>query len=69
VRSVRDTVAVATCICLLGVGAAGCSTTQEKAAAQKAKSEHILKARAKREAAKKRARAKHHDHGRRAEKR
>jgi hypothetical protein len=59
--------AVAACICLLGVGAAGCSTTQEKAAAQKAKSEHILKARAEREAAKKRAR--HHDHGRRAEKR
>ena len=59
-RSARDTLAVAACICLLGVGAAGCSTTQEKAAAQKAKSEHILKARAERQAAKK-AREKHHD--------
>jgi hypothetical protein len=58
-------VAVAACICLLGVGAAGCSTTQEKAAVQKAKSEHILKARAEREAEqkkKKTARAKHHKH-------
>jgi hypothetical protein len=54
-------VAVAACICLLGVGAAGCSTTQEKAAVQKAKSEHILKARAEREKAQKekKARAKH----------
>jgi hypothetical protein len=61
VRSVRDTVAVATCICLLGLGAAGCSTTQEKAAIQKAKSEHILKARAEREKAQKeKARKKHH---------
>jgi hypothetical protein len=51
------------CICLLGAGAAGCSTTQEKAAAQKAKSEHILKAREERQKAKKaaRAKAKHHD--------
>ena len=57
-RSARDTLAVAACICLLGVGAAGCSTTQEKATAQKAKSEHILKARAEREAAQKRAKAK-----------
>jgi hypothetical protein len=64
VRSARDTLAVAACICLLGAGAAGCSTTQEKAAAQKAKSERILKARAERQAAKKRAKAghqKHHD--------
>lgn len=59
-RSARDTLAVAACICLLGVGAAGCSTTQEKAAAQKARSEHILKARAERQAAKKRAKRKHH---------
>jgi hypothetical protein len=44
--------AVAACICLLGAGAAGCSTTQEKAAAQKIKSEHILKAQA--------ARKRHH---------
>ena len=61
-RSARDTLAVAACICLLGVGAAGCSTTQEKAAAQKAKSEHILKARAERQKAKKRAKAKHQKH-------
>jgi len=54
--------AVAACICLLGVGAAGCSTTQEKAAAQKAQSERILKARAERQAAKKRAKAKHSKH-------
>jgi hypothetical protein len=50
--------AVAACICLLGAGAAGCSTTQEKAAAQKVESEHILKARAERQKAKK-AREKH----------
>ena len=61
-RSARDTVAVAACICLLGVGAAGCSTTQEKAAAQKAKSEHILKAREERQKAKKKAREKHRKH-------
>lgn len=59
--------AVAACICLLGVGAAGCSTTQEKAATQKAKSEHILKARAEREAEQKKkhqknSRAGHHKH-------
>jgi hypothetical protein len=50
--------AVAVCVCLLGAGAAGCSTTQEKAAAQKVQSERILKARAERQAAKKRAKAK-----------
>ncbi len=54
---------VAVCICLLGVGAAGCSTTQEKAAVQKAKSEHILKARAEREKAQKAAKLKKHQHG------
>jgi hypothetical protein len=52
---------VAACVCLLGVGAAGCSTTQEKAAAQKAKSEHILKVRADRQKAKK-TRAEHRKH-------
>ena len=51
--------AVGACVCLLGAGAAGCSTTQEKAAAQQARAEHILKARAERKAAKKH---KHH-HG------
>ncbi len=55
--------AVAGCVCLLGAGAAGCSTTQEKAAAQKAKSEHILKAQAERKAAKKREKAKQAKHG------
>ena len=52
--------AVAACICLLGLGAAGCSTTQEKAEVQKAKAEHILKACAEREAAQKKAKAKRH---------
>jgi uncharacterized protein HemX len=55
-------VALAACICLLGAGAAGCSTTQEKAEAQKARSEHILKARAERQRAKKKAREKHQKH-------
>jgi hypothetical protein len=54
--------AVAACVGLLGAGATGCSTTQEKAAAQKVKSEHILKAQAERKKAK--ARAEHkHQHG------
>lgn len=44
--------AVAACLCLLGTGAAGCSTTQEKAAAKQIESEHILKARAVEERAK-----------------
>jgi hypothetical protein len=70
VRSVRDSVAVVACVCLLGVGAAGCSSTQEKAAAKQVESEHILQAQAKEKAAKARAKAKHHaKHGRRAEKR
>jgi hypothetical protein len=55
-------VAVAACVCLLGAGAAGCSTTQEKAAAQKVKSEHILKAQAERKAAKKHHKAAHKRH-------
>jgi hypothetical protein len=54
--------AVAACVCLLGAGAAGCSTTQEKAAAQKVKSEHILKAQAERKAAKKHHKAAHKPH-------
>jgi hypothetical protein len=45
--------AVAACLCLLGAGAAGCSTTQDKAAAKQVESEHILKAREVRQAAKK----------------
>jgi hypothetical protein len=54
--------AVAACLCLLGAGAAGCSTTQEKAAAQKVESEQFLKERAERQAAKKKSKAKHHKH-------
>ncbi len=53
--------AVAACVCLLGAGAAGCSTTQEKAAAQKVRSEHILKAQAVRKRHKA-ARKSHHNH-------
>ena len=44
--------ALIACVCLLGAGAAGCSTTQEKAEVQKAKAEHILKAQAERKKAK-----------------
>jgi hypothetical protein len=54
--------AVAACICLLGLGAAGCSTTQEKAAAQKVESEKFLKERAERQAAHKKAKAKAKKH-------
>jgi hypothetical protein len=57
--------AVAACVCLLGAGAAGCSTTQEKAEIQQAKAAHILKARAARERARKRhesAHKRHHSH-------
>ena len=59
-RSVSRHLAILACICLLGAGAAGCSTTQEKAETQKARAEHILKARAERQQAKKRAKARHH---------
>ncbi len=56
--------AVAACLCALVVGAAGCSSTQEKAAAQQAESARILKARAERQRAKKAAKQKRkHDHG------
>jgi hypothetical protein len=49
---------IASCLALLGAGAAGCSTTQEKAELQQARAEHILKARAERQKAKKK-----HKHG------
>ncbi|HEY2053003.1 MAG TPA: hypothetical protein VGH14_03605 [Solirubrobacterales bacterium] len=55
--SVRESLAVLACACLLGAGPAGCSTTQEKAAAKQLEAEKILKARAERQVAKKR----HHD--------
>ena len=41
--------ALAACAALLTGAAAGCSTTQEKAAAQQARSRHILEARAERQ--------------------
>ena len=62
-RQLLRPAAVVACVCLLGAGAVGCSTTQEKAEHQKAKSEHILKAQAERKKAKQRKeaqRAKHH---------
>ncbi len=62
-RSVRDTLALAACVGLLGAGAAGCSTTQEKAEAQQAKAEHILRARAERQQARKAGEKRRHDHG------
>ena len=47
----------------IGAGAlTGCETTQEKAAAQRAQSERILEARAKRQAAKKKHEQGHHKH-------
>jgi uncharacterized protein HemX len=61
-RNAVRLLAVVACLCLLGAGAAGCSTTQEKAAAKQLEAEHILNARAKRQAAKKREKQKHH-HG------
>ena len=41
--------AVVACLGLLGAGAAGCSTTQEKAQRQQAQAKHILEARAARQ--------------------
>ncbi len=47
--------ALAACGALLGAGATGCATTQEKAAQAQAQAEHILKARAKRQHQRKKA--------------
>lgn len=58
--------AVGACVCLLGAGATGCSTTQDKAAAQKIASEKFLKEREERQRARKKAKAaknRHHHHG------
>jgi uncharacterized protein HemX len=57
--------AVAACLMLIGVGAAGCETTQEKAAKQQAQSAHILKERDKRQKARKARKngKKHHQKG------
>ena len=41
--------AIAACACLLAGGAAGCSTTQEKAERQRAESKRILEAREQRQ--------------------
>ncbi len=52
----------------LGAGSlAGCETTQEKASAQRAESERILEARAKRQAAKKKHKQEHHHKHRKGE--
>jgi hypothetical protein len=54
---------VASCLALLGAGAAGCSTTQEKAQHQAARAEHILGARAEREKANKKKHKNAHGKG------
>jgi hypothetical protein len=59
-RTVTRPLAVAACVCLLGAGASGCSTTQDKAAAKQIESEKILKAREVRQKQKKAAKQKHH---------
>ena len=57
----RSRIAVLVLCGVLGAGAlTGCETTQEKAAAQRAESERILEARAKRQAKKKHTQQ-HHD--------
>jgi hypothetical protein len=48
--------AIAACVAILGVSAAGCETTQDKAQKQQARAEHILNARAEREKANKKKR-------------
>ncbi len=44
---------IGACLALIGGAAAGCETTQDKAAKQQARATHILKARAERQQAKK----------------
>ena len=51
---------LALCAALAAGSLAGCETTQEKASAQRAESERILDARAKRQAEKKKHKQKHH---------
>ncbi len=60
-RPLARSAAVFACVAVLGASAAGCETTQEKAAKQQARAERILAERAKRQKAKKakRANAKH----------
>ena len=63
VRRSRQLAVLALCGALGASSLIGCETTQEKAAAQRAESERILDARAKRQVQKKKHRHKHHDHG------
>ena len=51
---------VAACLVLIGAGAAGCETTQEKAEKQQARATHILKERDRRQKEKK-AKKKHQE--------
>jgi hypothetical protein len=66
-RPLVRSAAVAACLVLIGAGAAGCETTQEKADKQQARATHILKARAERQKQKKEHRKakKHHEEGKR----
>ena len=52
-RPLTRVAALAACLALIGAGAAGCETTQEKAAKQQARAEHILKERERRQREKK----------------
>ena len=57
---------LAACLALIGAGAAGCETTQEKAEKQQARATHILEAREERRKEKKKQREKskkHHEKG------
>jgi uncharacterized protein HemX len=65
-RPLARSAAIAACLALIGAGAAGCETTQEKAEKQQARATHILKERAKRQKHKNEARkksSKHHEGG------
>jgi hypothetical protein len=55
--------AVAACALLLAGAAAGCSTTQEKAERQQARSKHILEARAERQKQRKHEAKQDHENG------
>jgi uncharacterized protein HemX len=66
-RPLARAAAVAACLVLIGAGAAGCETTQEKAVKQQARADHILAARDERQrekkAEKKQPKAKKHHEG------
>jgi uncharacterized protein HemX len=66
VNPLTRAVALAACVAVIGAGAAGCETTQEKAEKQQARATHILKARAERQKEKKKQHQKskkHHEKG------